>query len=165
MKFTILFVIVLCLSIIYSLRVSPFSVNMATTSPGLLSDPFLQLPTSDSIRVVWFTEFPSDRSYVKYGGQLEKETDATTTKVSRLREDQDSLVNREYAQPTVRDIWRHEAIVTGLTPNQRVPYQVVSVKDQEVISSQQFNLASTPTRHTPQNFANFRSSINANDYC
>ncbi len=149
MKFTILFVIVLCLSIIYSLRVSPFSVNMATTSPGLLSDPFLQLPTSDSIRVVWFTEFPSDRSYVKYGGQLEKETDATTTKVSRLREDQDSLVNREYAQPTVRDIWRHEAIVTGLTPNQRVPYQVVSVKDQEVISSQQFNLASTPPPDTP----------------
>ena len=149
MKFTIIFVVVLCLSIIYSERVSPSSVNMATASSALLSDPFLQSPTSDSVRVVWFTEFPSDRSYVKYGRQLEKETDATTTKLSRVREDQNSLVGQEYTQPTVRDIWRHEAIVTGLTPNQRVPYQVVSVQGQEVISSKQFTLASNPTPDKP----------------
>ena len=149
MKFTILFVIALCLSIIYSVRVSPSSDNMVSPSFSLLSDPFLQLPTSDSVRVVWFTEFLDDRSYVRYGSQLEKETDATTTKLSRVREDQNSLVNQEYIQPTVRDIWRHEAIITGLTPNQRVPYQVVSVKDKEVISSKQFTLASNPTPDKP----------------
>ncbi len=149
MKFTILFVIALCLSIIYSVRVSPSSDNMASASFSLLSDPFLQLPTSHSVRVVWFTEFLDDRSYVKYGSQLEKETDATTTELSRVREDQNSLVNQEYIQPTVRDIWRHEAIITGLTPNQRVPYQVVSVKDKEVISSKQFTLASNPTPDKP----------------
>ncbi|MDJ0899151.1 MAG: metallophosphoesterase family protein [Xenococcus sp. MO_188.B8] len=122
---------------------------MATASSVLLSDPFLQLPTSDSVRVVWFTEFLGERSYVRYGSQLEKETEATTTKLSRLREDQDSLVNQEYTQPTVRDIWRHEAIVTGLTPNQRVPYQAVSLKGQEVISSKEFSLASNPKPDTP----------------
>ncbi len=149
MKLAILFVIALCLSIIYSEIVSPSYFNMATASSVLLSDPFLQLPTSDSVRVVWFTEFLGERSYVRYGSQLEKETEATTTKLSRLREDQDSLVNQEYTQPTVRDIWRHEAIVTGLTPNQRVPYQAVSLKGQEVISSKEFSLASNPKPDTP----------------
>ena len=149
MKLAILFVIALCLSIIYSEIVSPSYFNMATASSVLLSDPFLQLPTSDSVRVVWFTEFLGERSYVRYGSQLEKQTEATTTKLSRLREDQDSLVKQEYTQPTVRDIWRHEAIVTGLTPNQRVPYQVVSLKGQEVISSKEFTLASNPKPGTP----------------
>ncbi len=153
MKFSLLFVIVLCLSlvysVVYSVKILPSPVNMTSTSSSLLSDPFLQLPTIDSVRVVWFTEFMSDRSYVKYGSQLEKETDATTTKLSRVREDQDSHVNQEYTQSTVRDIWRHEAIVTGLNPNQRIPYQVVSVKDKEVVSSKPFTLASNPTPDTP----------------
>ena len=153
MKFSLLFVIVLCLSlvysVVYSVKILPSPVNMTSTSSSLLSDPFLQLPTIDSVRVVWFTEFISDRSYVKYGKQLEKETDATTTKLSRVREDQDSHVNQEYTQLTVRDIWRHEATVTGLTPNQRIPYQVVSVRDKEVISSKQFTLASNPTPDIP----------------
>ncbi|MDJ0578123.1 MAG: fibronectin type III domain-containing protein, partial [Xenococcaceae cyanobacterium MO_234.B1] len=153
MKFSLLFVIVLCLSlvysVVYSVKILPSPVNMTSTSSSLLSDPFLQLPTIDSVRVVWFTEFMSDRSYVKYGSQLEKETDATTTKLSRVREDQDSHVNQEYTQLTVRDIWRHEATVTGLTPHQRIPYQVVSVKDKEVVSSKPFTLASNPTPDTP----------------
>ena len=149
MKFIILLVIALCLSILYSESVLLFPTNMATASSALLSDPFLQLPTPDSVRVVWFTEFIGDRSYVKYGSQLESKTDAITTKLSRLREDQHSLVEQEFTQPTVRDIWRHEAIITGLTPNQRVPYQVVTVKGQELISSQEFTLASSPKPNTP----------------
>ena len=149
MKFIILVVIALCLSILYAARVSPPSFKMTTASSSLLSDPFLQLPTADSVRVVWFTEFISDRSFVKYGRQLEQETEATTTKLSRVREDQYSLVEPEYTQTRARDIWRHEAIITGLTPNQRVPYQVVSVKGKEVISSKEFTLASNPTPDTP----------------
>ncbi|MDJ0745063.1 MAG: metallophosphoesterase family protein [Xenococcaceae cyanobacterium MO_167.B27] len=116
---------------------------------SLLSDPFLQLPNSDSVRVVWFTEFQGDRSYLRYGKDLETQTEATTTKLSRVREDQKSRVSQEYTQPTTRDIWRHEAIVNGLTPNQRIPYQVFSIKDREVISSKQFTLASNPTPDTP----------------
>ena len=116
---------------------------------SLLSEPFLQLPTSDSVRVVWFTEFQGNSSYVKYGRGLEQKAAATTTKLSRVREDRDSQVDNEFNQLTVRDIWRHEATVTGLTPNQRIPYQVVSIKEQEVISSRQYTLASNPTPDTP----------------
>ena len=130
-------------------KIAESSGNMNFSSSKLLSDPFLQLPTSDSVRVVWFTEFPGSRSYVKHGRQLEKETDATTTKLSRTREDQQSLVESEYTQPTVRDIWRHEALITGLTPNQRVPYQVVSVDGKETITSEKFTLASNPQPNTP----------------
>ena len=130
-------------------KIAESSGNMKFSSATLLSDPFLQLPTSDSVRVVWFTEFPGDRSYVKHGRQLEQETEAKTTKLSRTREDQQSLVESEYTQPTVRDIWRHEALITGLAPNQRVPYQVVSVKGKETISSEEFTLASNPKPSTP----------------
>ncbi|NJO76528.1 MAG: hypothetical protein HC833_23955 [Leptolyngbyaceae cyanobacterium RM1_406_9] len=41
---------------------------MASTSQ-LLTDPFLQLPTENSVRVVWFTEFEGDRHRVEYGGE------------------------------------------------------------------------------------------------
>ncbi len=116
---------------------------------SLLSDPFLQLPTSDSVRVVWFTEFKGNGSYVKYGRGLEQKAAATTTKLNRVREDRDSHTDNEYSEPTLRDIWRHEAIVTGLTPNQRIPYQVVSTKEQEVISSKIFTLTGNPTPDTP----------------
>ena len=122
-------------------------LNFAMAS--LLSDPFLQLPTSDSVRVVWFSEFEGTRSYLKYGKQLETKVEATTTKLSRVREDPDSNVNDEYNQLTVRDIWRHEAIATSLNPNQRIPYQVVTMKDRQVISSPQFTLASNPTPGIP----------------
>lgn len=149
MNRAIFLIILFCLSIISFISIPSFSVNMVTTSSTLLTDPFLQLPTPHSVNVVWFTEFPGDRSYLKYGKELEKEIDATTTKLSRLREDQDSFVNQQYSQPRFRDIWRHEVTVTDLTPNQRIPYQVTSIKNQELISSKIFSLASNPTPDTP----------------
>ena len=63
-----------------------FSLNlntMAKNSLSLLTDPFLQLPTQNSVNVVWFTEFKSDRSYVSYGENLDQTIDAVTTKLSR----------------------------------------------------------------------------------
>ena len=149
MKRGILFIILLCLSIIFFVKIPSFSFAMVNTSSTLLSDPFLQLPTADSVKVVWFTEFPDDRSYIKYGKELEKKIIATTTKLTRLREDQDSFLNQKYTQPTIRDIWRHEVTVTGLTPNQRVPYQVSSINNQEIISSKIFSLASNPKPDSP----------------
>ena len=127
-----------------------------TSAPQLLTDPFLQVPTENSVRVVWFTEFKGSRHTVLYGQGLNRNAIATTTKLSRTREDQKSNLGKQtqegqvYQQPTGRDIWRHEAIVTGLTPGQRVPYQVTSVQDdgQKVIS-RQFTLAPNPTAGTP----------------
>ncbi len=126
-----------------------------TSTPQLLTDPFLQVPTENSVRVVWFTEFKGSRHTVLYGQGLKRNAIATTTKLSRTREDQKSNVGQQtqdgqiYQQPTSRDIWRHEAIVTGLTPNQRVPYQVTSVQeDGQKVSSRQFTLAPKPTPGT-----------------
>ncbi len=131
--------------------------NMISAStPQLLTDPFLQLPTENSVRVVWFTEFAGSRHTVAYGQGLNHIATATTTKLTRTREDQRSRVGQQtqdgqiYKQPTMRDIWRHEAEVTGLIPGKRIPYQVTSVReDGQSVSSNQFSLAATPKSQTP----------------
>jgi hypothetical protein len=131
--------------------------NMISAStPQLLTDPFLQLPTENSVRVVWFTEFAGSRHTVAYGQGLNHIATATTTKLTRTREDQRSRVGQQtqdgqiYKQPTMRDIWRHEAEVTGLIPGKRIPYQVTSVReDGQSVSSNQFTLGATPKPQTP----------------
>jgi hypothetical protein len=126
--------------------------SMTMINP-LLSDPFLQLPTETTVNVVWFTDFKGDRHKVKYGDKLGQQVAATTTKLSRVREDQDSQlnlsVNLPVSQPISRDIWRHEATVNGLNRDQRLPYQVTSIKDGEIINSNVFTLASQPQSGTP----------------
>lgn len=118
--------------------------------PRLLSDPFLQLPTEESVRVVWFTEFAGSDHKVIYGEDL-KSTTATTTKLSRTAEDRDSHIGKTQKSeidkaPILRDIWRHEALVSGLTANTRVPYRVTSVReDGKSVSSGEFTLAPSPT--------------------
>lgn len=105
---------------------------------GLLSDPFLQLPTENSINVVWFTEFPGSKNVVFYGEKLKENATATTKKLTRLREDREN-------KSVVRDIWRHEAIITGLSQGKSVPYQVISVKETgEEIISKVFSLSPLP---------------------
>ena len=119
--------------------------------PQLLTDPFLQLPTTNSVRVVWFTEFSGTRNIVAYGEKLSKIVTANTTKLSRTREDKDSHISDEMKQritgtnPIVRDIWRHEAEVTNLRPGVRIPYLVTSeTKDGASVSSKVFSLSPTP---------------------
>ena len=46
------------------------ATNIPLTMPKLLTDPFLQLPTTNSVNVVWFTEFPGDRHWVLVGDKL-----------------------------------------------------------------------------------------------
>lgn len=123
---------------------------------SLLTDPFLQLPTETSIRVVWFTEFPGIRHTVNYGETLEKIALATTTQLSRTREDIESQIaeslknNLLTNQPISRNIWRHEAEVTNLTPGVRIPYQVSSESEAgQTISSRIFTLAPQPAPGTP----------------
>ncbi|MER3493082.1 MAG: metallophosphoesterase [Mastigocladus sp. ERB_26_2] len=127
-----------------------------TSPPQLLTDPFLQLPTPNSVRVVWFTEFAGNKHLVSYGENLAIKVLATTTKLSRTREDQQSRVGSQtqdgqiYQHPVHRHIWRHEAEITGLIPNTRIPYQVTSVRENnQSVSSEVFSLAPTPTPNTP----------------
>ncbi len=143
--------VLLSLTIFTTIAINNLSMTFASQKQletaseiSLLSDPFLQLPTENTVNVVWFTEFKGDRHLVKYGKQLRQQAIASTTKLSRVREDRDSQLDNPRAK-SFRDIWRHEAVVTGLTPNQRVPYKVESIQERQVVRSDRFTLASQPT--------------------
>jgi Calcineurin-like phosphoesterase len=124
--------------------------------PELLTDPFLQLPKETSVRVVWFTEFLGTSHTVNYGNNLAQKAIASTTKLTRTREDQESRIANQtqdrqvYQQPIKRDIWRHEAEVTDLTPGVRVDYRVTSIReDGEGVSREIFTLEAAPQAGTP----------------
>ncbi len=124
--------------------------------PQLLTDPFLQLPTENSVRIVWFTEFAGSSHTVTYGKELNQIAIATTNKLSRTCEDQKSQLanfNQRYQTdqyPIKRNIWRHEAEVSELTPGVRVSYFVTSVREDGIsVSSAVFNLAAKPVTGTP----------------
>ncbi len=144
------FLVLICLNLI-SVRSS--GQPSMTSPPQLLSDPFLQLPTATSVRVVWFTEFAGSEHKVAYGQNFNSSAVAITTKLSRIREDQDSKLGHQTQTgqyTTMRDIWRHEAEVTELAPGIRVPYRVISVReDGKTTNSAQFSLAPQPTPDTP----------------
>jgi Calcineurin-like phosphoesterase len=129
--------------IVMSNRESPMITNFS-----LLSDPFLQLPTKDSVRVVWFTDFEGTNHQVVYGENLES-AKATTTQLSRVREDKNSKITPAYEETSKRNIWRHEAEVTGLTPGKRIPYRVISVTENQEIKSNTFTLRANPNPGTP----------------
>ncbi|MFM2062147.1 MAG: hypothetical protein RLZZ507_1817 [Cyanobacteriota bacterium] len=150
---TILLFLVICLTLV---SVSSLAKTTMISPPQLLTDPFLQLPTKNSVRVVWFTEFLGDKHLVIYGDKLNKSSIAKTTKLSRTREDQLSRVANQtengqvYQQPVKREIWRHEAEVTGLTPHLKVPYYVTSIReDGAKVNSEVFTLAASPKPGTP----------------
>jgi 3',5'-cyclic AMP phosphodiesterase CpdA len=124
------------------------------------------------VRVVWFTEFEGRDHVVIYGqpgasltlpsdtaldlatqGQVRRAI-ATTNLLSRTREDGKSQVNQpdfqDLKEPKRRPVWRHVAEVTGLVPGDRVPYQVMSMReDGEVIRSRVFTLTSAPAPGQP----------------
>jgi hypothetical protein len=141
-----------CILIVWMLL--PASGSM-TLAPILLTDPFLQLPTPHSVNVVWFTEFVGTRHTVSYGKNLEQTAIAHTTELTRMREDASSKVGRQtadgiYLQTKSRPIWRHEATITGLSPNLRVPYRVKSLtKENKAIVSKTFSLAASPVKGKP----------------
>lgn len=146
--------VLVSLTIFALIAINNLSMSLASQKPAetaseisLLSDPFLQLPTENTVNVVWFTEFEGNRHLVRYGNQLKRQAIAKTTKLSRVREDQDSQLNNPPAK-SFRDIWRHEAVIVGLTPNQRVRYRVESIQERQVVSSDLFTLASQPTVNT-----------------
>ncbi|PSB01799.1 metallophosphoesterase family protein [Merismopedia glauca] len=131
-----------------------------TQKIDLLADPFLQLPTSNSVRVVWFTEFAGKDHLVAYGEsasvRLCQTACAITFKLTRIREDSKSRLREDYQNnilqetPQLRHIWRHEAEITNLIPGVRIPYQVTSITEEgEQVSSQIFTLAPSPVVGIP----------------
>jgi hypothetical protein len=148
-----IFIILTALLLFLIIKIVTDPTEKATTkeksSISLLSEPFLQLPTNNSVRVVWFTDFLGDTHQLVYGKNLEQIVSAQTTKLSRVREDEDSHLSQTYSSPTARDIWRHEAIATNLTPNRRLPYQVISRQNGVEIKSKVYHLAAAPKSGTP----------------
>lgn len=125
----------------------------------LLTDPFLQYPTIDSVQVVWFTEFEGQDHRVYWGKASPADTPeevslphqaiAVTTRLSHTREDpQSHLAHPDFQNlsgTVPRSIWRHQATVTGLTAGQRVPYRVSSTPTHgQSIQSDIFSLAPAP---------------------
>ena len=134
MKKMILFI----LSLLILLIIHFISNNniKAMDNNNMLSDPFLQLPTEKSVRVVWFSEFEGKVNQVIYGKNLEYTAEATTFKLSKMKEDLNFNLNNNNEdnlllsqEPIYRDIWRHEAIVNNLTSGNKIPYQVLSIRE------------------------------------
>ena len=91
--------LLISISVICSIVIDRLPMTIASekspldrTSNSLLSDPFLQLPTANTVNVVWFTEFAGDKHWVEYGTQFKQQVLAKTTKLSRVREDKDSQI-------------------------------------------------------------------------
>ncbi|MBL1174410.1 metallophosphoesterase family protein [Pantanalinema sp. GBBB05] len=121
-----------------------------SAQPRLLTDPFLQLPSETSVWVVWFTEFAGIEHRVVYGAELQRNVTATSRVLTRVREDHDSQLDEQYEPPTQRLIWRHEAEVNGLVANTRIPYQVMSVREDGAIAvSPIFTLSPQPLPGQP----------------
>ena len=162
----VLLVLTAALLMILEPRVSSLFPPMRppVVSSQLLTDPFLQYPTFNSVRVVWFTEFYGQEHIVSWGqpGQTADtpaenfmhQAAAVTTRLSRTREDEQSRIDhpdfRDLGFSVPRPIWRHEAIVSGLMSGQRVPYRVASrADDGTLIESRTFTLAAAPQTGQP----------------
>lgn len=126
------------------------------TQLKLLTEPFLQFPTQTSIRVVWFTEFMGNGHAVAYGSNLLGNVFTKNIRPIHLREDQHSRVGIQtadgqvYQKPVLREIWRHEAHLTDLTPGRRISYRVTSIaENNELISSRTYTLEPAPLPGKP----------------
>ncbi|MEB3217868.1 MAG: metallophosphoesterase family protein [Nostocales cyanobacterium 94392] len=129
---------------------------MKTTQNEFLTEPFLQFPTQNSIKVVWFTGFMGDGHSVAYGSQLLESVFTKNIRPIHLREDQQSRVGNQtadgqvYDKPVLREIWRHEANLTNLTPGKRISYRVTSIAEtNQLISSKTYTLEPAPLPGKP----------------
>ncbi|MBJ7450184.1 MAG: hypothetical protein JHC93_07505, partial [Parachlamydiales bacterium] len=58
-----------------------------TVIKKLLTDPFVQIPTSDSVNIVWFTEWLPKENFIEFGDNFSKKASAKTLKLSRMQEE------------------------------------------------------------------------------
>ncbi len=122
-----------------------------TSTISLLTDPFLQLPTANTVEVIWFTEFAGEQHFVQYGENLEQVAIAKTAILSKVQEDKQSKWQESVLENTRRLIWRHQAQVKDISYSQPIPYQVTSIYQGQPIQSRIFTLSSLPPKNTPLN--------------
>jgi 3',5'-cyclic AMP phosphodiesterase CpdA len=152
---TILLISTLVLMVLGGLSAIFISPPVYMFPEYLLTDPFLQFPTETTVKVVWFTPFPGIEHRVIYGQNLERQVSATTTKLTRTREDKlshlgENILEKPGDFPVLRDIWRHEGEITGLNSGEKLPYEVLSIQDnRQELRSDRFLLAPSPQPGTP----------------
>jgi hypothetical protein len=72
---------------------------------SILTEPFLQLPTINSVRVIWFTNCIGSDFYVNYGANLEGIARAKSLSLSRLRENRDFQLETIDNKPTIKEVF------------------------------------------------------------
>lgn len=138
--------------------VSPLTAHAAPTVTGtetLLTDPFQQKPGVGTVQIAWFTETEGTTHAVLTGDVAglsaeqaqQAATDgfpgvnvfkADTMKLSRMYEDAKSFIDAPPAGIEERDIYRHEATVTGLPKTGSTPYRVVTITEKGIALSDTF---------------------------
>jgi len=119
--------------------------EMAAGAPRLLTDPFLQAPEPGGVRVVWMTSFPGVSHEVALENAPGAEVTVTSRKLRELYEGPRSQVEDQPTEVMRRQVWRHEAHVTGLEPGSRVAYRVASTAaDGSVHGAGPFRLRPAP---------------------
>ncbi len=130
---------------------------VADEAPTLLTDPLLLDPGTNSVSVVWFTEFEGANHRVEVGkDQTPRVVAASTSKLSRTAEDGRSHIEGQAGEgevlqeTTPRDIYRHEALVDGLESGTAETYRVISEDTSgNPVESDYFTLASLPPAGAP----------------
>ena len=128
---------VCCVTISFAVSVVCVIMSMdikAMASKGLLTDPYMALPTYDSVFVEWYTESEGkDNKVLIYENGTDKdptrEIGATTYKLSRLR---GGKKESDCDDPKISaSVYKHRAIVRDLPAyhgkeSERIPYRVIS---------------------------------------
>lgn len=122
----------------------------------LITDPMLTGPGEGEISVVWYTTVPGDGHRVVFGDALDAEVAATSYRMTQLFEDEQSdVLGRRVAPPREgevvmeQEIYRHEARITGLEANRRVPYYAVTTINDVDFKSEVFTLQPLPSPDQP----------------
>jgi len=122
----------------------------------ILTDPILTGPGVGTVQVVWYSEIPEGEHEVVYGEGLRQRVAATTRRMTQLFEDESSQIfGRPAPTPAEgeavveREVYRHEATVTGLEADVRVPYFAVTRVDGVEFKSRVFTLQPLPSADEP----------------
>jgi hypothetical protein len=108
---------------------------MPAGDPTLLTDPYLQNAEETKVSVVWMTNFEGRRHTVILSRDRENRRaptrfSADTIKIEKLLDDSDSALDNPPELVSQRQVYRHEAVITDLTPGSVRSYRVVSVDEE-----------------------------------
>lgn len=123
----------------------------------IITAPMLTGPGEGEVFVVWYSTVAGEAHRVMFGANLDQTAEATSAVMSRLFEDSSSQVLGRSVAGSVEEgdvvslqtIYRHEARVTGLTANERVPYYALSTIAGEEFTSEVYSLQPMPSADHP----------------